>query len=62
MRLIKNLTSTLLGLTIGYIIVYFLFGESSIDWVLVGFLVGINLIVMLLANGKLGKKLKSKNK
>lgn len=66
MRLIKNLSSSLIGITIGYIIIYFVFGERSIDWMFVGFLVGFNVIVLLLTtlltNGKLGKKVKSKNK
>lgn len=61
MQLIKRLTSSFLGLIAGIFIFYFVTGEN-VDWMLVGLLVGINLFVMVIVNGKLGKKLKSKNK
>ena len=65
MPFIKRLSSNLLGLLIG-IVTYYLFTGKSVDWMLIAFLFGVNLIVMilitLLGNGRLGKKLKTKNK
>ncbi|WP_313803696.1 hypothetical protein [Cytobacillus sp.] len=65
MKFIKQLSSSVLGAVIGLFIYYFVTGEK-IDWMLVGLLAGTNLIVAvivtIIANGKLGNKLKSKNK
>lgn len=65
MKFIKQLSSSVIGVVIGLIIYYCVTGEK-VDWMLVGLLAGTNLIVTvivtIIANGKLGNKLKSKNK
>ncbi|TCJ02213.1 hypothetical protein [Cytobacillus praedii] len=61
MQLIKHLTFSFLGGVTGLLIYYFATGKD-INWTSDGIFFAVIVLITLIAKGKLGKKLNSKNK